>query len=166
MAEEEIRKPSNNMVSYVLGGVLVIAVVTGGYFLRPKAPAGPAGEQSAMTPVATPTPGMITKLSCGTQYYNPVIGFTKYYLSVEGGGTEGASEVTCTTTVTQENEVVATEKVSVPLTANAARGGLVFTCSTPALELKPTIPTKVDIKLQDDNDATASCSTLFALPAP
>jgi len=162
---EETQEPTNNMMSYVLGGILVVAVVAGGYFLKPKTSNQPAGGQTA-TPTASPTPGAITKLSCDTQYYNPVIGFAKYFLSVEGADTAGASEVTCTTTVTQENKVVATEKVTVPLSANEGRGGLVFKCSTPALELKPTIPTKVDIKLEDDRDATATCSTLFALPKP
>ncbi len=161
---EENQESTNNMTSYVLGGILVVAVVLGGYFLRPKASPQPAGESTAMTAETTPTPGAISKLSCDTQFYNPVIGFNKYYLSVDGADTKGASEVTCTTTVTQENKVVATETTTVPLTANDARGGLVFRCSTAALELKPTIPTKVDIKLVDDRDATATCSTLFALP--
>ena len=161
---EEAQEPANNMMSYVLGGVLIVAVVAGGYFLRPKTSTTPAGEQTTAGP--TPTPGMITKLSCDTQYYNPVIGFAKYYLSVEGGDVEGASEVTCTTTVTQEKNVVATEKVSVPLTAMADRGGLVFKCSTPSLELKSAIPTKVDVTLIDDKDATATCSSLFTLPKP
>jgi hypothetical protein len=162
---ENTPEPSSNIMSYVLGGVLVIAVIAGGYFLKPKAMNSPAGNQT--TPVATtPTPGMITKLNCDTQYYNPVIGFNKYFLSVEGSDTEGATEVTCTTTVTQENQIVATEQMTVPLTANTTRGGLVFKCSTPAIELKPTIPTKVDIKLVDDRNTTATCSTLFALPKP
>jgi hypothetical protein len=160
---EQTPESSNNMMSYVLGGILVIAVVAGGYFLKPKsATQNPAGQTGATT--VSPTPGMISKLGCDTQYYNPVIGFSKYYLSVEGSDTEGASEVTCTTTVTQENKIVATEKITVPLTGNEGRGGLVFKCSTPALELKPTIPTKVDIKLEDDRNATATCSTMFALP--
>lgn len=163
---EETLEATNNTMSYVLGGILVVAVVAGGYFLRPKTAPAPAGGESAMQAQPTKAMGPITKLSCDTQYYNPVIGFAKYYLSVEGGDTKGASEVTCTTTVTQENKVVATEKVSVPLTEKGERGGLVFRCSTSALELKPSVPTKVDIKLVDDNDATATCSTLFALPKP
>lgn len=162
----ETQESSNNMMSYVLGGVLVVAVVAGGYFLRPKSVPAPTDSQpTTQTNQATPT-GEITKLGCDTQYYNPVIGFEKYYLSVEGVDVKGASEVTCTTTVTQENEVVATEEVSVPLTQDSARGGLTFKCSTPALELKSTIPTKVDVTLKDDNGATNVCSALFALPKP
>lgn len=163
---EETTVPSNNTMSYVLGGVLVVAVVAGGYFLRPK-PAPKTGGQEAGTVAEAPTPtlGPISGLACDTQYYNPVIGFAKYYLSIEGGDTEGASEVECTTTVSQENKVVASDKVSVPLNANPDRGGLTFRCSTPALELKPTIPTKVSVSLKDDKGATATCSKVFALPA-
>jgi len=166
---ENTEGSSNNMMSYVLGGVLVVAVIAGGYFLRPKPATTPTGDQSAgqNAPVAPVVmTGPITKLACDTQYYNPVIGFPKYYLSVEGVDVAGASEVTCTTTVTQNTKVVATETVSVPLTENAARGGLVFKCSTPAMELEPTVPTKVDIALVDDNGANATCSSLFALPKP
>jgi hypothetical protein len=161
--EKETMEPTNNLMSYVLGGLLVLAVVAGGYFLRPKSTTQSNGQASA-TPAATPTPGTISKLGCDTQYYNPVIGFSKYYLSVEGGDIGDASEVECTTTVTQEGKVVATEKVSVPLTDKAERSGKVFKCSTSALELKPTVPTKVDIRLKDDTGATATCGALFALP--
>lgn len=153
-------------MSYVLGAVLVIAVVAGGFFLKPKS-ATPTGQQpESMAPVATPTPGPITKLGCDSQYYNPVIGFEKYYLSAEGGDTSDAKEVTCTMKVTQENKVVATEKMSSDLTENQARGGGVFKCTTKALELKHTIPTKVDVMLADDKGATASCTAMFALPKP
>ena len=164
---EETPAPSNNTMSYILGGVLVVAVVAGGYFLRPKSNA-PAGGQQTTGTVETPSPtlGPISGLACDTQYFNPVIAFPKYYLSVEGSDIEGASEVTCTTKVTQENKVVATEEVSVPLTENEARGGLTFRCSTPSLDLKPTIPTKVDVSLKDDKGDKASCSRVFALPAP
>lgn len=154
------------MVSYVLGGVLVVAVVAGGYFLRPKTSTQPASEQAAMTPAASPTPGMITKLGCDYQYYNPVIGFEKYFLSVEGGDTSDAKKVACTFTVTQENKVVTTEEVTSELTAKPEREGSVFTCTTGALELKATVPTKVDISLADDTGAKATCSALFTLPKP
>lgn len=164
---EETPQSSKSILSYVLGAVIVVAVIAGGYFLRPKsATPSTGGQQTATTQAPSPTPGPISGLVCDMQYYNPVIGFTKYYLSVEGGDTEGASEVTCTTTVTQENKVVATEKISMPLTPNALRGGLVFTCTTPPLDLKPTIPTKVDVTITDDKDASTTCSRVFALPAP
>jgi hypothetical protein len=141
---------------------LVIAVIAGGYFLRPKAPQSPADSANQQTTTESPIAG----LSCDTQYYNPVIGFARYYLSVEGSSTTDASEVECVTTVTQETKVVATETVSVPLADNAGRGGKTFKCSTPALDLKPTVPTKVDVSLTDDRGATATCTKVFALPTP
>jgi hypothetical protein len=159
----ETHESSNPMMSYIVGGVLVVAVIAGGYFLRPKAPQ-PSTESSTQQTPTTESP--IAGLSCDTQYYNPVIGFARYYLSVEGSSTTDASEVECVTTVTQENKVVATETVSVPLADNTGRGGKTFKCSTPALDLKPTIPTKVEVSLTDDRGATANCTKVFALPTP
>lgn len=153
-------------MSYVLGAVLVVAVVAGGFFLKPKSPAQTGEQPATMAPQATPTPGPITKLGCDSQYYNPVIGFEKYYLSVEGGDTSDADEVSCTMKISQENKVVATEKMTSGLTAKPDRGGSVFKCSTKALELKHTIPTKVDVSLADDKGATATCTAMFALPKP
>jgi hypothetical protein len=164
--EEETMENSttaNNTMYYVLGAIVLVAVIGAGYMLRPKS-AGTSKTPTAMAPQATPTPGPINRLACDTQYYNPVIGFSKYYLSVKGGDVAGATTVECTTTVSQDNKVVATDKSSSPLTANPSRGGSEFTCSTQALELKPTVPTKVDIALRDDQGARATCSAVFALP--
>lgn len=165
--EKETTESSNNTMYYVLGGLALIAVLVGAYMYMPKSnpPTAPIVE-TATTPVATPKLGPITKLACDTQYYNPVIGFAKYYLSAEGSDTKDASEVTCTTSVTQENKVVTKEVISVPLTEKPERGGVVFKCSTPALELKATIPTKVDVTVVDDKGEKATCSALFALPKP
>lgn len=168
MTENTSESP-NNMMTYVLGGALVVVLVVGGFLLRPKSPATQSGTPTGQTetPQATAMPlAPVKGLACDKQYYNPVIGFEKYYISVEGVDTEGASEVTCITKITQENKVIATEETSVPLSENATRGGLTFKCSTSALELKPTIPTKVDVELADDRGAKATCSALFALPKP
>lgn len=165
--EKETTETSNNTMYYVLGGLVLLGVLVGGYFYLPKTPPVTSPEVTNVNPpVPTAVPGPITKLACDTQYYNPVIGFEKYYLTVEGGDTEGASEVTCTTSVTQENKIVATENTTVPLTAKPERGGLVFKCSTQSLVLKSTIPTKVSIALVDDQGSKATCSALFALPKP
>lgn len=165
--DTEKNESTNNTMYYVIGGLVLVGVLIGGYFYLPKTPPVTSPETTSVTtPAPTMATGPITKLACETQYYNPVIGFEKYFLSVEGVDTEGASQVTCTTTVSQNNKTVATEEVSVPLFAKSERGGLGFKCSTPALELKSTIPTKVDVTLTDDNDGKASCSALFALPKP
>ncbi len=164
---------NNSTMYYVLGAVVLVAVIGAGYMLRPKTatPTELPAPQQAVTvpPVAatpTPTPGPITKLACDGQYYNPVIGFPKYFLSVDGGDLPTATSVECTMTVSQENKVVATEKVNSTLTQNAERGGGIFKCSLPSLELKPTIPTKFEVSLKDDLGAKATCSAVFGLPKP
>lgn len=156
---------NNSSMYYVLGAIVLVAVIGAGYMLRPKTAAPTTPEPVAMAPKATPTPlGPITRLQCDTQYYNPVIGFAKYYLSVDGSDVSGPTTVDCTMTVSQENKVVATDKSSSPLEAKPERNGSVFRCSSAALELKPMIPTKVDVTLKDDQGAKATCSAVFALP--
>ncbi len=157
---------NNSSMYYVLGAIVLVAVIGAGYMLRPKTAApGTTPEPVAMAPKATPTPmGPITRLQCDTQYYNPVIGFAKYYLSVDGSDVPGSTSVDCTMTISQDNKVVATDKSVGKLSENTARGGGVFKCSTAALDLKPTIPTKVDVVLKDDQGAKATCSAVFALP--
>ena len=166
--EEETMENStnNNTMYYLLGAVVLVAVIAAGYFLRPK---GAMQETttpptSMAPPAATPTPGPITRLACDSQYYNPVVGLGQYYLSVKGGDVTGAKTVNCTMSVVQENKVAYSENLSSPLTANPARGGSEFTCVTQALSLKPTIPTKVNVELKDDQGAHSSCSATFALP--
>ena len=151
---------------YVLGAVVLVAVVIAGYLLRPKSNTSTVSPTGQAATGATPTPGPITGLICDMQYYNPVIGFTKYYLSVEGGDVSAAKKVDCTFTVSVDDEVVATEKASSPLTEKPQRGGGTFRCTTKALDLTPNVPTVVDVTLQDDVKATRTCSATFLLPAP
>jgi len=77
-------QPNNNAMYYILGVIVLIAVVAAGYFMRPKTTL-PSPVVSQPTAAASPTPGPITRLGCDMQYYNPVLGFTKYFISVEGG---------------------------------------------------------------------------------
>lgn len=152
---------------YVLGFVVLAAVIVAGYLLRSKSGA-PAPTQTPVADVLapTPTPGPITKLDCDTQYYNPVIGFPKYYLTVDGGDLSTAKKVDCTFTVSVDNKVVATETVSSPLTDKPQRGGGTFRCTTPAIALTPNTPTTVDVVLKDDLKASSTCSAAFLFPAP
>lgn len=152
---------------YVLGIVVLIAVVVAGYMLRPKN----AGSMSTGTPVAqivvpTPTPGPITKLACDVQYYNSKIGFPEYYLSVEGGDVSAATTVDCDMTVSVKNKEETMATVSSPLTPSPARGGSTFRCTTKATALTPGVVSTVDIALKDDLGSTASCSGVFTFPAP
>ncbi len=152
---------------YVLGIIVLIAIVVAGYLLRGKS-ATPAATPTPVADVTTPTPtpGPITGLGCDTQYYNPVIGLPKYYLSVEGGDISTATKVDCTFTVTVDNKLVATQTTSSPLTDKPQRGGGTFRCTTPSIEITPNIPTVVDITLKDDLKASSTCSSTFLFPAP
>ena len=167
MEEETMEnQPNNNTMYYVLGAIVLVAVIAAGYLLRPKTSTqSPTAQQTTTAPpVATPTLGPITRLACDYQYYNPVVGFPKYYLSAEGGDVTGAKQVECTLTVTQNNQIVATQTVSSPLTEKPERSGSVFKCTTPGIELKQSTPTKVDVQLTDDQGAKATCSATFSLP--
>lgn len=158
----ENQTSTNSSLYYVLGAIVLIAVIGAGYLLRPKAPGTPG--QATATPGPTPTPGPITRLACERQYYNPVLGFPKYYFSIEGSDPSGPSSVTCSMTITQENREIATQEVTSPLTAAPERGGALFKCTTQGIEAKPAIPTRVDVILRDDQGAKASCSAVFSLP--
>jgi len=142
----------------------LVAVIAAGYLLRPKTSTENPTAQQVTAPVATPTLGPITRLGCDSQYYNPVVGFPKYYFSASGGDVTGAASVECTLTVSQAGQVVGTQTVSSPLTAAPERNGSTFKCTTPGIEAKPSIPTIVDVVLKDDQGAKATCSAKFSLP--
>ena len=150
---------------YVLGFIVLVAVIAAGYLLRGKSTA-PVSTETPMVLAPTPTPGPITELACDMQYYNPVVGFPKYYLSAEGGDVSTAKTVTCAFTVSADDKVVTTLTVSSPLTDMPQRGGKTFRCSTPALELTPNTPMVVDVVLTDDLKASSTCSSTFLFPAP
>ena len=165
MENQEQSQSMGTKQYYVLGFIVLVAVVIAGFLLRGKS-AAPASTQTPVVQVPTPTPGPITQLACDTQYYNPVIGFPKYYLSVEGGDLSSAKKVDCTFTVSVNNKVVATEAASSPLTDKPQRGGGTFRCTSPGLELTPNTPTVVDVVLKDDLKGTSTCSSTFIFPAP
>ncbi len=156
---------SNNTLYYVLGAVVLVVVIGAGYLLRPKPATTPAPSAAAPAPPPVPK-GPITRLACETQYYNPVIGFPKYYLSVEGVDVTGPTKVDCTMTVSQAGKQVTSEQTSSPVTDKPERNGKTFRCSTSSLDLKPQVPTTVDVALRDDQGAKASCSAVFLLPRP
>ena len=166
MAEETPQMESNNMMYYVVGAVVVVAIAAGVYFLRPQQ----STNEPATTPVAetqaqiTPATGPIGGLACEQQYYNPVIGFPQYYLSVDGADSSTTKSVECEFIVSVGGEAVATETAQAKLVANAERGGQTFTCKTQGLTLEKTVPTKVDVLLSNDAGVTASCSRVFQLP--
>lgn len=164
MNEEEQSSPDMKQY-YVLGAVVLIAVVIAGYLLKPKN-VTPAPAVSETVPMATPVPGPITKLGCDTQYFNPKVGFSEYYLSVEGGDLSAATSVDCTFTASQSGKIVATTKITSPLTDKPERAGKTFRCTTKATALTPRVATIVTVALSDDKGGSASCSAPFVFPAP
>lgn len=164
---EEQSQPLGAKQYYILGFIVLVAIVIAGYLLRGKSTTPATTPTPApQVVIPTPTPGPITGLACDAQYYNPVLGFPKYYLSVEGGDLSTATKVDCTITVSVDNKLVATQNVSSPLTNMPQRGGSTFRCTTPAIELTPNTPTVVDVVLKDDLKASSTCSSIFLFPAP
>lgn len=154
---------SETQMYYVIGAVVLVVVIAMGYFLWPKAPSS-TSIQTVAPLEPTPTPGPITKLACERQYYNPVIGFAKYFVSVEGADLSNTKSVTCTTEVRVANRTVATDSTQSAMTAVPERNGNIFRCSTKALDLQKNVPITVDVALKDDVNATATCSAEFLLP--
>ena len=166
--QEQTTQPSGSLTYYVLGAVVLVLIVGGVYFLRPKSATGPAqlGNEVTSPVVASPTPGPITGLACERQWYNPVVGFAKYFLGVEGADFMTTKKVMCGFTVSVSGKVVATTSAQSALTESVSRGGGTFSCVSPSLELEPNVPTVVDLILTNDAKQTASCTQTFVLPQP
>jgi hypothetical protein len=153
---------SSSTLYYVVGAIVLIAVVAAGYFLRPKSTT--QTQPTAVPAGPTPTPGPITGLACERQYYNPVVGFEKYFISAEGVDTTGTNNVTCDFTMTVAGAVVATASESSNVLNTPERGGVSFKCTTKPVELKRNVPTKVDVTVTSDRGQTTTCSQTFVFP--
>jgi len=166
---------ASSTLYYGIGAAVFVLLVAGIYLMRPKAapttpspvpsPARPSGATGA--PLLTKPTGPITALACELQYYNPMIGFKKYYLSAEGSDVPAATNVDCNFTVSVGGKVVAKTTVKdVPLTSEPSRNGKSFRCTSKAVELEPNVPTVVDVAIVDNQKKETSCSATFLLPAP
>ncbi len=164
--QENSTNGGGNQIYYILGAVILVAIIAAGYFLRPQNVTSPSAPTIAIPVIPTPTPGLITALACEKQYYNPVIGFAKYYVSAQGVDLANASKVDCDITVSIAGKVVATESASSPLTSSPERNGATFRCTTKGMALTPTVVSKVDFAIKDDLGKTASCTSTFTFPAP
>lgn len=152
-----------SMMYYVIGILVVVAIGVGVFVLRPTSPATQAPVVE--TPVvATPTPGPISGLACERQYYNPVIGFAKYYLSVDGVDLAPATSVTCDFTVKVGTNVVATGSAEGELSPARDRNGQMFKCTTKAIELTPNITSVVDVTLKNNMNVSNTCTATFVFP--
>lgn len=164
-SSESMESPS--MMTYVVGAVLVVAVIAGAWYFRSKSNKGAMvspttnNEPAAMaTPASTP----ITGLGCDQQWFNPKIGFNEYYLSASGGDASGAKSVSCAFTVKVDDKVVASATAQSPLSDAPQRNGSTFVCTSKALALDPSVKTTVEVALKDDLNATATCNADFTFP--
>jgi hypothetical protein len=160
---------NNAHIYYIIGAVVLVAVIAVGYFLRPQqalAPVSTGGGTTAGAETEAPAATEpITGLECGQQYYNSVVGVDgSYYLSVEGADVSDASSVTCTITAEVNDEEVASREITANLVSAPARGGKTFKCTTEGLKLTPQVPTKVIAEIVDDLGESAACFRYFNLP--
>lgn len=166
--QESSAETSSSLTYYVLGAVVLALIAGGAYFLRPKATTNPApvaiGEPAPV--VASPTPGPITGLACERQWYNQKIGFTEYYIGVDGSDLMTTKKVTCSFSLSVAGKVVATTSAESTLTEVPSRGGGTFLCNSPAIALEPNVATVIDVMLKNDANQTASCTQTFVLPQP
>jgi hypothetical protein len=164
--KKETNESSDSSIYYILGGVVLVAAVAGFFLLRPKE----SKVQQTTTPVVqgpvvTPTPAPITKLACEKQYYNPMTGLGKYYLSLEGVDTIAAGDITCDYSFIVKDKVVATATAIGQLREEPSRGGSVFKCQTnPAVELAKGVATKVTVKVTNPKNESVECSQNFIFP--
>ncbi|MFC1647213.1 hypothetical protein ACFL1A_02920, partial [Patescibacteria group bacterium] len=166
MSEETKTTENDSSIYYVLGGVVLVAAVAGFFLLKPKDKSMTSPETPAVVTqeVPAPTPGPITKFDCGKMYYNPVVGFPKYFLSLEGVDVETSGDVNCTYTISVKDKVVASAEVTAPLTEEPSRGGATFRCSTEAIELAKGIATDVEVTSVNPNGEEVSCTQSFVFP--
>lgn len=165
------QKKDNAIIFYILGGLIITAIIVAGFILMPKGttetPQQPVLGETVVVPTAAPTaPGPITALSCTDQFYNTVNGVPEnYYLTTAGESPTAAGQVTCTLTATlANNEVLATQVVTPTMSANTERGGNTFRCTTQGLKLRANVPVKVTTELRDANGNVSNCNRTFLLP--
>ncbi|MFH0749773.1 MAG: hypothetical protein V1917_02550 [Candidatus Gottesmanbacteria bacterium] len=154
--EKPISQEGETSSVYIIGAVIVVAIIIAGVLLWPK----PKPATTTSTTPVVEEKAMITKLSCDKQWFNPMIGFPKYYLSAEGGALLTAKGVTCTFTVTAntDGKVLTTESIPAVLRAAEERGGQTFQCTTKALELIKGAAVTMTTLVKDNQGATASCA--------
>lgn len=160
---EKNPEESSSTLYYVVGAIVLVAVVAAGYFLRPKS-ATQTPPAASVPAGPTPTPGPITGLACERQYYNPVIGFERYFLSAAGADLVGTTSVDCDFTVSVAGSVVGTASESSQVLNEPERGGVTFRCTTTPMALKRGTPTKVDVTMTSDRGQSTTCSQTFVLP--
>ena len=155
---QNIHEGETSSSVYIIGAVIVVAIIIAGVLLWPKPKM--MTQEAATTPLVVEEKTMISKLSCDKQWYNPMIGFPKYYLSAEGSALLTTKSVTCTFTVTAnaDGKVLATTEADAVLKSADERGGQTYACTTKAIELVKGAAVTMKTMVTDDQGATASCA--------
>jgi len=150
---------------YIVGAIIIIAVIVAGIILWPK---GTKKQEATAVPEVTEQKvenrPVITKLVCERQWYNPVVGLPKHYLSIDGGTLDSTTKVDCALKLYNGNTLVADEKAEGKLTASPERGGKTYVCTTKAIENLPTgVALKLVSNVTNDLNETASCTGTLTL---
>ena len=155
---QNIHEGETSSSVYIIGAVIVVAIIIAGVLLWPKPKM--TTKEAATTPLVVEEKTMISKLSCDKQWYNPMIGFPKYYLSAEGSALLTTKSVTCTFTVTAnaDGKVLATTETDAVLKPADERGGQTYQCTTKAVELIKGAAVTMKTMVTDDQGASASCA--------
>jgi len=158
--ENQTQPVEENSLMYIVGAVIVVAVVVAGVIMWPKNKE--AKETVVTTPqteTTVPSKTPFTKLVCENEWYNPVIGMPKYYLSAGGGDVKNGT-IECTFNLSNATgAAVLTEKMTVETTTAVERNGNAFVCTTKALEKIPqNTPLKMNVVVKNNEGQTASCA--------
>lgn len=156
--ENNLPDKGDTSTVYVIGAIVVVAVIIAAILLWPKPKTQVATPQSN-TPASQTSDKLpnFTKLTCEKQWYNPVIGFPKYYLSAEGGDINSVNPTECVFTISNGDKVVATEKANAVFSPAPDRGGSSFRCTTKAVELPKGSGLTLSIVVKNDQNQQATC---------
>jgi len=155
--ENQTQPIEENSLVYIVGAVIVVAVIVAGVIMWPKTKTV-TQEKEIPQIQTTPSTQNITKLTCENEWYNPVIGMPKYYLSASGGDLISGNIECMFTIANATGAAMFTEKVVVKTTPAPNRNGHAFICTTKALEKIPqNTPVKLVAAIKNDEGQTASC---------
>ena len=153
--EPTTQTEGDSSIVYIIGAVVIVAVIVAGVLLWPK----PKTQQAETTTPMVEEKKAITQLGCETQWYNPKIGFPEYYLSASGTALSTATTVDCTFTISAsvDGKVIATEKTAAVMTNSPERGGQTFQCITKAVALPKGSAVTMKTTVMDDTESSAAC---------
>jgi len=130
---DQTTQQENSTVVYVIGAMVIVALIVTGYMLWPKGKKSESPEQpKEAQKTETKT---ISGLSCETQWYNPMIGYPKYYISAKGTDLSDSAPIECTFTIKDGAKVIATASATATITIDTERNGVTYICTTKATEL-------------------------------